>query len=319
MVSVLVWLLCLPLLAAGAVATVLSLWPELQLRDPLALLAAFIPLGVLAAALATLLLLLPALLARHRILHVVGLLLALVLVAVPIVPTLAPLVAGPAADGRSSLDVVSINLRAGQADPVAVRDAAAGADVLVLVECTPEALTALLGTGVAGELPHRSGGDEGAHDGAVVLSRHPLETVEVLLLSFQQRLVRVDVPGTGPVSVLAAHPISPFGGTGVWAEEHDRLIDLARSAEAPVVVAGDLNAVDQHVVMDRWRGAGFTDVGHSSGAGWVRTWPADRRHPPVLGIDHVLTGPGLRGVDLGTFDAPGTDHLGLRAVVAPTG
>lgn len=317
--GVLVWVLCLPLLTAGAVAAVLSGWPALQLRGPLALLASFVPLGVLAAALAAVLLLLPALLAPRRAPHVVGLVLALLLVAVPIAPTVPPLLAGPVVDDRSGLDVVSINLQAGQADPAAVSEAASGADVLVLLECTPEALGALLETEVASELPHRSGGGAGTWDGAVVLSRHPLETVEVLDLSFQQRLVRVDAPGTGPVSVLAAHPVSPFGGTWVWAEEHDRLIDLARDAEPPVVVAGDLNAVDQHVVMDRWREAGFTDVGHSAGAGWVRTWPADRRHPPVLGIDHVLTGPGLRGVELGTFDAPGTDHLGLRAVVAPAG
>ncbi|WP_090595874.1 endonuclease/exonuclease/phosphatase family protein [Auraticoccus monumenti] len=318
-VSALVWVLCLPLLAAGAVSTVLSVWPDLQLRGPLALLASFVPLGVLAAAVAAVLLLVLALFARHRAPHAVGLLLAMTLVAVPLAPTVPPLVVGPPAQPGIGLDVVSLNLLAGQADPVAVSRAAAGTDVLVLVECTPEALSALLEAGLAQELPHRSGGGAGAYDGAVVLSRYPLETVEVLSLSFQQRLVRIDAPGTGPVSVLAAHPLSPFGGTEVWAEEHDRLIALARAAEPPVVVAGDLNAVDQHVVMHRWREAGFTDVGHAAGAGWVRTWPADRRYPPVLGIDHVLTGPGLRGVELSTFDAPGTDHLGLRAVVATAG
>lgn len=314
-----VWLVCLPLLAAGAGAAVLSAWPALQRTGPLALAASFAPLGAVCAVAAAVLLLVLVVLGRPRRLAGAGLLLSLALVVPPVAPAVPPLLAGPQPVGEHRLTVVSLNMLSGQADPESIARAAAGADVLVLVEVLPDALEAVLATDVGTDFPHRGGAAQDGYSGTLVLSRHPVETVEVLDLSFQQRLVRLDVPGIGPVHLLAAHPINPLAGTGIWEREHRQLLELATGVgRGPVVVAGDLNAVDQHVVMQAWRQAGFTDVAHSAGAGWVRTWPADRRFPPVIGIDHVLTGPGLTGVELSTFWVPGTDHLGLRAVLAPT-
>ena len=58
-----------------------------------------------------------------------------------------------------------------------------------------------------------------------------------------------------------------------WLDERDRSI--------PTVVAGDFNAVDDHHTMQALYADGFRSAAHLAGAGFVRTWPADRRFPPA--------------------------------------
>ena len=65
---------------------------------------------------------------------------------------------------------------------------------------------------------------------------------------------------------------------------------------------------------DGWRSA--ADL---AGAGYVRTYPADRRIPPLIGIDHILVNDRLTATSFSTFDVPGTDHRGVRADIAGTG
>ncbi|WP_442521722.1 hypothetical protein, partial [Salmonella enterica] len=56
------------------------------------------------------------------------------------------------------------------------------------------------------------------------------------------------------------------------------------------------------------------DVADQSGAGLTPTYPAGRRVPPLLGIDHILTrNSSASGVH--TVRIPGTDHLGLAATI----
>lgn len=330
------------LLVAGGLA-LLSAVPDLQRWGPFAVLASFGPVGVLAAGASALLLtalLLTGLLTgrgrqesraggrvpRPRALHprqarpALGLVLALASLLVLLAPSLSVPAAlsarGAGAEGR--LRVVALNMLSGQADVADLTNAAAGADVVVLSEVTPAAQQRVLASDLAQQLPYTGGEGAGGFVGTTVLSRYPMETVTVLELSFQQRLVRVEVPELGAVHVLAVHPVNPLGGSQRWEDEHQQLIELAGTVEGPLVVAGDFNAVDQHLVMHRWRAAGLVDAAHSSGSGWLRTWPADSPALPLLGIDHVLTTCDLRGTGVSTFRASGSDHLGIRAVLELT-
>ncbi len=313
------WVCSVPLLLlAGGLAT-LAVWPQLQRSTLLALAASFAGYGVLAATVVGLLLLAVVLAGRRRRAALVGLVLAVALALAPVSPQLTALVAPPETEGPR-LTVVALNLLHGRAEPAALVRAARGADVLALTEVTPQSLQTLLGTELGRGFPHRVGDGAEGSIGTVVLSRHPLEEVAALRLTFEQRLVRVDVPDLGPVAVLAAHPVHPLvAGSARWEQEHRRLVELtALAGGAPVVVAGDLNAVDQHLVMHAWREAGYSDAAHTAAAGWVRIWPADRSHPALIGIDHVLSDASLRATGLRVFDAPGSDHHGLRVELAAT-
>ena len=85
------------------------------------------------------------------------------------------------------------------------------------------------------------------------------------------------------------HPCNPYCGGGRWATEHRALRNaVAADLERPTIVAGDFNAVDDHGPMQQLRGLGLKSATDVLGAGWLPTYPANRRFPPLLPIDHVL-------------------------------
>lgn len=249
--------------------------------------------------------------------------LALVLAAVHLTWVVPAFVADrrPAA-GSGELRVLAQNLLLGRADPAALLEAASDADVLVLTEVTEPARRRLEAAGVRERFGHEAGagvlprsGASGTH----VYSRHPVLDDGPLdpSLGDQHRRVELDVPGMGPVTLVAVHPQRPRrGGTG-WAAEQERL----RSAlpHHRTVVAGDFNAVDSHPSMRRLRADGFRDADDLVGAGWQPTYPAQGRVPPLIAIDHVLVGEGLTATAFRTVPLPGTDHRGVAATLALRG
>lgn len=233
----------------------------------------------------------------------------------------APLVVpGRGADGEGvPLRVLVQNLEFGRADPGevvrAVRDG--GVDLVLTVEATPEAVDGLRAAGLTGDLPHEALAPAPGTAGVAVWSRHRLGPPE-LVPGFRMGVLRTVMDGpAGPVTVVAAHPVAPvFDGPGAVAEA-----DLLRHylgalpGPAPVVVGGDLNATWSHVRFRDLRGLGYVDSVSGGGDGWVPTWPADRRFPPLIGIDHVLAR-GAAGVgETSTVRISGSDHLGVVATV----
>lgn len=311
-------LLMLP--AAGA--TVLRVLPPTTER--LAKLAAFIPYGLIFWLPAVILLGAAAVRSwRHRssgrtILTVLSALAALGLVA-----TLAW--EGPAfvADRRSTdtapVTVVSLNV-ARTADPAAVARAAAPADVVVFVEASHEWVSSLP-AGFRREFPHLAPAMAEFDGGSVVFSRHPvMSSIEVPSSSFQQWAAIVSTPQIGPLRVVGVHPCNPYCAPGLWLREADQLRAwlATRDTTVPTVVAGDFNAVDDHITMRGLYDDGFRSAADLAGAGFVRTWPANRTLPPMIGIDHVLLDGRLTATGFSTFEVPNTDHLGLMAVISGT-
>ncbi|MFT4215919.1 MAG: endonuclease/exonuclease/phosphatase family protein [Micropruina sp.] len=320
------WLVVPGLMAAlpALVATGLRVLPPGSER--LAKAASFIPYGLLFWVPATLLLGVATLRAlRHR---------------TPGRPSLAALsllsIAGLAAtmvwhapafvadSGRAAtkpLTIVSLNV-ARTAKPEAVARAAHGADVVVLVEAYVTWASSLPASFRA-EFPYRAPVDAATSDrmnaDVVIFSRHPIATSEPLpKSSFQQWSAVVRTPQLGPVRVVGVHPCNPYCRQGLWVDEAGRLRAwLADHQKAmQMIIAGDFNAVDDHLTMQGLYADGYRSAADLAGAGFVRTWPADRRFPPVIAIDHVLLTPGLTATGFDTFDVPGTDHLGIRTEIA---
>ena len=61
-----------------------------------------------------------------------------------------------------------------------------------------------------------------------------------------------------------------------------------REPGRPLIVAGDFNAVDDHGPMRALTHDGLESATDIVGAGWLPTYPANRRFPPLIPIDHVL-------------------------------
>ncbi len=230
------------------------------------------------------------------------------------------LTATPSAGGAETVTLLSSNLEFGgaNADDVVkgVRDHRA--DVVVLVELTPQAVTRLKAAGLDEALPYAVGHPEAGTTGAQIRSRWPVTLIDpgkgVDGSLFWEPYALVQRPG-GAFRVKAIHTRQPIVSARGWARDLDRIHawQLAQPADQPLLLAGDFNASESHpgfrTMLD-----GLTDAHRATGGGWVRTWPQGRRIPPFVQLDHVL-GRGITAIDAGVTPVRGTDHAAVWATV----
>ncbi|MFQ6226765.1 endonuclease/exonuclease/phosphatase family protein [Nocardia sp. NPDC002869] len=232
--------------------------------------------------------------------------------------TQAPLYTGGQGDDHGrTVTVMQANLLFDGADPRALVDEvrARKVEILTVDELTPAAVAALGRAGLDAALPHRYLSPGRTAAGTGIWSTPPLsDTVEYDGFVLNQLSATAAIPEIGPVAVYAFHPVPPVYGTQVWADELSRLRAILGQAPAdrPVVVGGDFNATYDHAQYRALSSGRFADAAVQAGAGHLVTYPTDKRWPPLVGIDHILTAGG-RAVAVETVGLPGADH---RALVA---
>ncbi|MFI6482569.1 endonuclease/exonuclease/phosphatase family protein [Nonomuraea sp. NPDC050663] len=228
--------------------------------------------------------------------------------------------AADAATGRP-LRVLSINLLYGRADVTQVMELIRRLkpDVFSAQELTPGAVEALDAAGLITLMPHRVLQPEWNAGGSGLYSRFGMTAQWDLVnatAAHKMPAARVDVPGTGkPVEIIAVHPYAPMGHHVTdWEQALDAL--PAATPEVIRVLAGDFNASLDHAALRRVLTRGYKDAADSAGAGLIPTWPAGRRIPPIITIDHVLvdSGVGVRSVSVHTLR--GTDHRAIFTELA---
>jgi endonuclease/exonuclease/phosphatase (EEP) superfamily protein YafD len=297
------------------VATYLRVFPPTD--DVPVLLASFISYGVLGYLLSVTSFLVALIRARSR-----GTLTVLTAVSASLLAChvywLAPLfIPDHRVDTTRSFTLMSLNLHNGGADPAEVAQVSATADVVVLLETTIAATQDLKQYGWDQRFPYAVGEVPGVSDTALY-SRFPLtDEAPVQGSEFQQWIATAEVPGIGPVRFIAAHPCNPYCGYNLFASEHQALRTTAdANLGMPLIVAGDLNAVDDHGPIRHLHADGLESVTDIVGAGWLPTYPANRRIPALLPIDHILVNRFLTATWIHRFQVDGSDHLGLLARVA---
>jgi len=222
-----------------------------------------------------------------------------------------------------AIRVVTINLGFGQADPRVVTElATATADVLVLQELTPAAVTGLSVAGLDGVFGHNFLDPEERAHGIGVWSRHPIvESEHIDGYQMPMLKTRIQVPELmfAP-TVVAVHLAAP------WVQPLDRfrddiarlpatLRDVARGAgSGAVIVAGDFNASLDMLPFRLLLDEGYRDAGEQVGAGLTRTYPDKPWRKPMIGIDHVLVY-NCTATSAGTVEVPGSDHRGLTTTI----
>jgi endonuclease/exonuclease/phosphatase (EEP) superfamily protein YafD len=284
-----------------------------------ALLASFISYGAVAYLLSLLLLLgATARARRRRMLAVVSLMTAALMAChlLWMAPFFVP-DGRPASEGAFRL--LSVNIEVGEADAGELERHAAAADVVVLLETTPDYLAQLEAGDWGTRFPYAVGNDDLHPAGSVIYSRFPLSDAAALPpTTFPQWMATAAVPGIGPVRIVAVHPCNPFCGDGLWAGEHRLLHDVVTAqTQHPLVVAGDFNAVPDHLPMRRLRSAGMRSATDIAGGGWLPTYPGSQL-PPLISIDHILLDRGLTASSVDTVVVPGSDHRGVAARIAAT-
>lgn len=307
------------LLAPALIATFLRLVPPTD--DATALVASFIPYGILGYAAALLVLLVALLRARRRLMLGVVTVLVVALTALH-VSWLGPFfVADDRPATTRSFTLLSLNMYNGGADPREVVAQAQQADVVILIEATPEGLRALKPLGWDTMFPYAVGDLRDVISDTSVYSKFPLSKGTLLGdTSFQQWQTAVQVPELGTIQLLAVHPCNPYCGNNRWSSEHRALRRQIQPLLAgPLIVAGDFNAVDDQGPLQQLRSDGLRSGADLTGAGWMPTYPANRPFPPLLPIDHVLVDDLLTVTAIHSFTVTGSDHRGLMTTIAGAG
>jgi len=160
-----------------------------------------------------------------------------------------------------------------------------------------------------------------------VLSRFPITSWRAVPLPLREGRecleVRVSTPA-GPLTVITAHLSSVdvihaapgLDGAARLALLHDAqghaVADLAMRASPPVLVLGDFNSTPQGPAYRHMIAFGVDAFG-AAGRGFGYTYSADH---PLVRIDYVFAGPGLRVLKAWTPHTHGSDHRPVVAEIA---
>lgn len=204
----------------------------------------------------------------------------------------------------TTLTVMSVNVLVGTADPATVMRIAEEhkVDVVSLQESRPMWLARFDAEGAAERFPHRAV----APVDVALLSTRPLRPTG-------QPAEADLVAGSTTVRVTAIHPRPPVSRDS-WRSWRDELDALPATGGATRrILAGDFNATLDHPELRGVLARGYRDAAATIGDGWRPTWPAGRRFPPEITIDHVLADARIGVASYSVRTVPGSDH---RAVVA---
>jgi endonuclease/exonuclease/phosphatase (EEP) superfamily protein YafD len=298
------------LLAAGCVAWAAMRLLGLERGFPLVPLVAYTPFVV---AVAVAVVVVNVLLRRRGAALVAG------LVAVALAAVVAPrALGGPSSpDGEPGprLRVLTANLRLGEASASAIVALVRStrADVLTLQELTPDAVQRLDAAGLGAVMPYFRLSAHKGGDGTGVYSRFRLDDGDTPSgTTFVMIAARPRIPGAPPVEVTAVHPAAPTRTrVGEWRRD---LRALPPASSSPLhILSGDFNATLDHEELRRVIDTGYVDAAGQVGEGLRATWPASRRFPPPVTIDHVLADRRIGVRAVAVHPIPGSDHRAVSA------
>ncbi|WP_062443140.1 endonuclease/exonuclease/phosphatase family protein [Herbidospora daliensis] len=223
----------------------------------------------------------------------------------------------PPADGPS-LRVLSINMRFGRADVGSLMALVRSSrpDVISVQELSPRAVEGLAAAGLGELMPYDHLEPHWSAAGSGVYSRFPLTPLAPFAPGDGHRMpyTKIEVPGGPPVELVDVHTVAPLGrDLGLW---RDGLRSLPRPDPGTIrILAGDYNATFDHAEFRAVLGHGWVDAADATGKGLITTWPAGRRVPPLITIDHVLVDPRVAVGHASVYDVAGTDHRAVFTVL----
>ena len=227
----------------------------------------------------------------------------------------------PPADSQAvTVRLLTLNALVGRADPAAIfgHVQELQADVLAIQELTPELVGRLTEAGLPELLPFSYLDPRPSHTGIGLWSSRPLRPLPAVP-GVWNPMPRAELDVGWPVTITVVHPQAPLrGGQPGWQLDLGRLLSALTGTAGQQLVAGDFNASRDHGAFRRLLAAQFIDCADAAlRRPWPGfTWPANRRFPPVMRLDHILVSrPGAIVREARTVNVPGTDHRGVLAVV----
>ena len=196
-------------------------------------------------------------------------------------------------------------------------------DLVTLEEFTPQALRSMVASGVLASFPYRCVAPTPGATGFLIASRLRLTGCQVRTVAWDGARMQYMVEATlwspgGPVALRVVHTLAPL--PQYWMEWSAALAAVGRSVRVSgtgtMLMVGDFNAT--------WGNSGFvallhdglTDAAAARGEALSMTWPNGAVVPPLVRIDHVLTGARLAATEIAAKPGFGSDHRYLVATVA---
>ncbi len=153
-----------------------------------------------------------------------------------------------------------------------------------------------------------------------IASRWPLSDTHVVSLSDQPLIVQTTVAlPSGSFRLWVVHTIAPKRPTfQLWRDQLALIQRLIRARGLQhLLVVGDFNATWGNRGFRGILDTGLIDGAAARGKALDMTWSQDWGIiPPLVRIDHVLTGTGLAVTQIQTMTGLGSDHRDLLATVA---
>jgi endonuclease/exonuclease/phosphatase (EEP) superfamily protein YafD len=227
----------------------------------------------------------------------------------------------PSADSQAvTVRFLTLNSLVGRADPAVILGHVRElhADVLAIQELTPELVGKLTEADLPELLPFSCLDPRPGHTGIGLWASRPLTPLPAVP-GVWNPMPRAELDVGWPVTITVVHPLAPVrGGQPGWQLDLGRLLSALTGTTGQQLVAGDFNASRDHGPFRRLLAAQFADCADAAERRpWPGfTWPANRRYPPLMRLDHILVSrPGAIVHEARTVGVPGTDHRGVLAVI----
>jgi endonuclease/exonuclease/phosphatase (EEP) superfamily protein YafD len=193
-------------------------------------------------------------------------------------------------------------------------------DVLTMEETWPGDWGQLTAAGVLATLPYQFQIQCCGSRGFIIASRYPLEHVSVASVDGLVYLIRstLTLP-TGTIDLWVVHTTAPTSPSlNAWNRELDGVLEnLKRFHPHPLLMVGDFNATWGNRGFRAILSTGLTDAAAARGEPFAFTWSQRLPVlPPLIRIDHVLTGGDLTVTSILTHVGPGSEHRDITATVA---
>jgi endonuclease/exonuclease/phosphatase (EEP) superfamily protein YafD len=157
-------------------------------------------------------------------------------------------------------------------------------------------------------------------DAFFIASRYPLAAPTIVYRYGRPLIVKtaIDLPsGSQPLWVV--HTTAPLlPAFSQWKGQVATIAaEIKATGTAHLLVAGDFNSTWSNKGFRQILAEGMTDGAAARGHPFDMTWSQTKQPlPPLVRIDHVLTGPGVAVTAIASGPGPGSDHRDLHATIA---
>ena len=193
-------------------------------------------------------------------------------------------------------------------------------DLVTMEEATPTDVAQLQVSKALLRLPHQYEVSRTDSAAFFIASRYPIIDPHFVSLDGRPLIVKFSLQlPSGPLPVWVVHTIAPLPASFDLWKGQLKLIDeqlRARGADG-LLVAGDFNSTWGTKGFRSILDAGLTDGAAARGEPFAMTWSQMMAVvPPMVRIDHILTGQGVAVTKIATGVGVGSDHRDLLATVA---